>query len=120
MMTHDLDWEQRLLEDDGLVAGLADEAAAAVKQWCLEQIRIARDGALPTVSDDFVDTLVEQVRVVTDVVDALERHGPSRWMANRLSRVVTDGERALRVLAEPRPIADRLRDVLSGLRPVRH
>ncbi|MBI2301178.1 MAG: hypothetical protein HYU66_19900 [Armatimonadetes bacterium] len=109
------DLEARILEDDGLVAGLSPEAAAVVRGWCRQRAFEALAALGPEQAVRQTDRSITTARQLTEAVVELQAGESRRWVLSRLNRICPDGEAALRILAEPRPIEDRLSDLLSRM-----
>lgn len=110
------DLELRILEDDGLVAGLPPEAAAVVRGWCRQRACEALADLGPEQAARQTDRSISTARQLTEAVAELQAGEPRRWVLSRLNRICPDGEVALRILGDPRPIEERLSDLLSRIR----
>ncbi len=106
----------RVLEDEGLVAGLSDEAAQVVRDWCLEQARRVEERNGSDCAAECLDDVVADARLITEVVHEISTGVAERTVLARLGRVVPNGTAALQTLASPRPLPDRLREVLAAVR----
>lgn len=115
MLDPGIDLMARIEEDDGLVAGLSPDAAEVVREWCRRRVNAMV--TTPGPEDVYVraDRVVASARMLTDIVRALLEQGPSAWLSARLSKVVPDGDAAMRILLQPRPLAERLGEVLDLL-----
>ncbi|NUQ01788.1 MAG: hypothetical protein HUU35_18235 [Armatimonadetes bacterium] len=113
MCNGEQDLLERILEDEGLVAGLPLEASEAIRAWCVDRVSEAwrREGL--AFASDYADELVAAARVVTEAFIELQTGVSARRIAARLGKVVADGEQALDTLTSARPLPERLRDVLD-------
>lgn len=109
------DLRERILEDDGLVAGLGPEAAAVVRHWCEERLSELSTTAGPEVALRWTEEVVARARRVTEVAVRLSEGRDPNQLAESLGRVLPDGQAALSTLREPRPLPDRLKDVLERM-----
>lgn len=103
----------RVLEDDGLVAGLPPRAAAVVRGWCLSQVRDVIEHWGTDCAADWADQLVARVRTITDVVTSLPHEGPTPTLLCRLDCVVADRLSAWAELDSNGPLEQRLQSLLA-------
>ena len=115
MWNRQLELVDRVLEDEGLVAGLTEEAAGVVRAWCIEQaLGLAERNGVECAAVA-VDELVARARLLTEVVNELQSGVPERRVLARLGRLVPNGPQALSTLESARPLPERLREVLAGM-----